>query len=149
MPKVDLHAILQKNGGDYPPPFADAVAGRWQRNVAAAAGLGDFGVRQVTLEPGAWSSQRHWHEGEDEFVVVVAGEAVLVDDDGRHPLRAGECAAFPMGEANGHHLVNEAAIPCIFFSFGRNSGTDCHYPDIDLHCDGPSDRYFHKDGRSY
>ena len=149
MPKVELHAIPQRNRTDYPPPFDRAVAGRWQRDVAGATGLRDFGVRQVTLEPGAWSAQRHWHVGEDEVVVIVAGEAMLVDDAGRHRLGPGDCAVFPMGEANGHHLVNESARPCVFFAFGRNSGTDCHYPDVDLHADGPTDLYFHKDGTPY
>ena len=81
MPKIDLDAIEPTNGTGYPPPFDAQVADRWYRRLAPAAGLTDFGVSHVTLRPGAWSSQRHWHYGEDEFLVMLSGEAVLVDND--------------------------------------------------------------------
>ena len=83
MPKIDLEAIEQVNRTGYPPPFNEPVAGRWYRRLATATGLTDFGVSHVVLKPGAWSSQRHWHDGEDEFLVMLSGEAVLVEDDGR------------------------------------------------------------------
>jgi len=149
MPKIDIDAVEQTSYTGYPEPYARDVAGRHHRNLAAAAGLTDFGMRHVELEPGAWSSQRHWHVGEDEVVVMIEGEAALIEDGGETVLRAGDCAAFPMGVENGHHLVNRSAKRCLFVAFGRNSGTDCHYPDVDLHVDGPTDRYFHKDGRPY
>src|SRR5690348_13104525 len=89
MPKIDLDAIQQTNRTGYPPPFDKDVQGRWYRRLAPPTGLTDFGVSHVTLRPGAWSSQRHWHNGEDEFLVMLSGEAVLVEDDGRTVLRAG------------------------------------------------------------
>lgn len=133
MPKVDLAAIAPINATGYPPEYASAVAGRWYRRLAPAGGLSDFGVSHVTLKPGAWSSQRHWHEGEDEFVVMIIGEAILVDDNGRTPMHAGDCAAFPKGDRNGHVLINESATDCLFIAVGRPSASACHYPDIDLH----------------
>jgi len=87
MPKVDFDAIEQVNRTGYPSPFNEEVRGRWYRRLAPASGLTDFGVSHVTLKPGAWSSQRHWHDGEDEFLVMLSGEAVLVEDDGRTVLR--------------------------------------------------------------
>ena len=78
MPKIDLDSIEQVNRTGYPPPFNEAVAGRWYRRLARATGLSDFGISHVVLKPGAWSSQRHWHNGEDEFLVMLDGEAVLV-----------------------------------------------------------------------
>ena len=81
-------------------------------------GLTDFGVSHVTLKPGAWSSQRHWHDGEDEFLVMLEGEAVLVEDDGRTILRPGDCAAWPKGSTNGHHLINESDRDCVFVVVG-------------------------------
>ncbi len=146
MPKVDLDAIAQTNRTGYPPPDDAPVAGRHYRRLASALGLEDFGVSEVTLEPGAWSSQRHWHEGEDELVVMIEGEAVLVEEDARTLLGAGDIATFPKGEANGHHLVNEGSAPCRFVAVGRPASSDCHYPDIDLHLDGTTDRYRRKDG---
>jgi uncharacterized cupin superfamily protein len=132
MPKIDLDSIEQINRTGYPPPFNEAVKGRWQRRLAPATGLTEMGVSEVVLEPGAWSSQRHWHNGEDEFLVMLEGEAVLVEDDGRTLLRAGDLAAWAKGDTNGHHLVNESDKPCRFvaFSAGKNAGGG--YSDIDM-----------------
>ncbi|MEP7130505.1 MAG: cupin domain-containing protein [Sphingomicrobium sp.] len=148
MPKIDLDRIEQVNRTGYPPPFDKEVAGRWYRRLAPATGLTDFGVSHVTLKPGAWSSQRHWHEGEDEFLVMLSGEAVLVEDDGRTTLRVGDCAAWPKGSTNGHHLRNESSENCSFIVVGGGTNTGGGYSDIDMlfTADG---RYVHKDGRSY
>ena len=146
MPKIDLDSIEQTNSTTYPLPFAAEMAGRWYRKLAPAAGVEDFGISHVVLKPGGISSQRHWHEGEDEFLVVVAGEAFLVEDEGETLLRGGDCAAFPKDIANGHHLVNRGSADCIFVVVGRSSDGDCHYPDVDLHWDGAAERYTRKDG---
>ena len=148
MSKIDLDAIEQINRTGYPPPFDRPVAGRWYRRLAPATGLTDFGVSQVTLKPGAWSSQRHWHDGEDEFLVMLAGEAVLVEDDGRTLLRAGDCAAWPKGSTNGHHLINESAEDCLFVVVGGGVNTGGGYSDIDMMFT-PDNRYVHKDGTPY
>ncbi|NNM76717.1 cupin domain-containing protein [Sphingomonas sp. ID1715] len=133
MPKLDLDQIPQTNATGYPPEFADKVRGRWYRRLAPASGIVDFGASHVVLRPGAWSSQRHWHEEEDELVVMISGEAVLVDNDGRTPMRAGDIAAFPKNDGNGHVLVNESDRDCVYVAIGRPSASDCHYPDIDMH----------------
>ncbi len=149
MPKLDLDAIEQTNRTGYPAPYADAMAGRHFRRLAPAAGLTDFGVSHVVLKPGGISSQRHWHEGEDEFVVMVSGEAVLIEDEGETIMHAGDCAAFPKGVPNGHHLVNRSDEDCVFIAVGRAATTDCHYPDIDLLLDGASMKFVHKDRTPY
>lgn len=153
MPKLDLEAIPQVNSTGYPEPFDREVAGRWYRRLAPAAGLTDFGVSHVVLKPGAWSSQRHWHDGEDEFLVMLAGEAVLVEDDlgdggGRTVLRAGDCAAFPKGVANGHHLRNESGADCCFVVLSGGTRTGGGYSDIDMLFTADS-RYIRKDGTEY
>lgn len=147
MPKVDLSAIEQTNRTGYPPPFNEQVAGRNYRRLAPALGLVDFGVSEVTLDPGAWSSQRHWHEGEDEIVVMIEGEAVLVENEGETVMRPGDIAAFPKGVANGHHLINRSDRPCRFVAVGRPAASDCHYPDIDMHLDGATQRFVSKSER--
>jgi uncharacterized cupin superfamily protein len=149
MPKLDLDAIESTNRTGYPPPYDAPMARRHYRRLAPAAGLEDFGVSHVVLEPGGISSQRHWHEGEDEFVVMLAGEAVLVEEEGETVLRPGDCAAFPKGVASGHHLVNRSDAPCDFVAMGGPGATDCHYPDVDMHLDAASGRFTHKDGSSY
>jgi uncharacterized cupin superfamily protein len=146
MPKVDLDTIPSSNATIYPMPFAADMAKRHVRRIGRAFGLKDFGVAHVTLEPGGISSQRHWHEEEDEFVVMLAGEAVLVEDDGDTVMEPGDCAVFPKGAANGHHLVNRSDAPCIFVVFGRAPVGHGHYPDLDLHWDGPNQRFTRKDG---
>ena len=149
MPKLDLDTIEQTNRTGYPPPLDRPVAGRWYRKIGEAMNLRDFGATEATLEPGAWSSQRHWHEGEDELVVMIEGEAVLVEDEGETVVRAGDIAVFPKGVADGHHLINRGSSPCRFVAIGRPAASDCHYPDADLHLDGAGQRFTHKDGTPY
>jgi uncharacterized cupin superfamily protein len=148
MPKIDLDAIEQVNRTGYPAPFDKDVAGRWYRRLAPAAGLTELGASQVTLKPGAWSSQRHWHNGEDEFLVMLEGEAVLVEDDGRTLLRPGDCAGWPKGNTNGHHLINESDKDCVFVVVDSGTNTGGGYSDIDLAFTA-DDRYVHKDGTPY
>ena len=148
MPKIDLEKIERSNRTGYPSPFDQPVQGRWYRRLAPATGLTAFGVSHVVLKPGAWSSQRHWHEGEDEFLVMVSGEGVLVDDEGEHLLRPGDCAAFPMKDRSGHHVQNRGDEDCVFVvvGAGRNEGGD--YPDIDMSFT-PEGTYVRKDGTPY
>jgi len=149
MPKLDLDTIEQTNRTGYPAPFNAPMAKRHYRRLAEASGLTDFGVSHVVLEPGGISSQRHWHEGEDEFVVMIDGEAVLIENEGETLMKSGDCAAFLKGVANGHQLVNRSDRPCVFIAVGKQATTDCHYPDIDVHLDSVSCNFVHKDGSPY
>ncbi|MCF8709583.1 cupin domain-containing protein [Rhizorhapis sp. SPR117] len=148
MPKLDLKTIPQTNATGYPPEYAGEVQGRMYRRLAPAGGISDFGVSHVVLKPGAWSAQRHWHEGEDEFLVMLAGEALLIDDSGRTPLMPGDCIACPKGDGNGHHVVNESTRDCVFVVVGGPGASDCHYPDINLHLSA-GQGYRRKDGSGF
>jgi uncharacterized cupin superfamily protein len=148
MPKVDLESIEQVNRTGYPAPFDQEVSGRWYRRLAPATGLTGFGASHVVLKPGAWSSQRHWHDGEDELLVMLSGEAVLVEDEGRTSLRAGDIAAWPKGTGNGHHLRNESESDCSFVVVGGGKNTGGGYSDIDMLFTADN-RYVHKDGTPY
>lgn len=149
MPKVDLEAIAQVNTTGYPAPFDAQVQERWYRRLAPVTGLADFAATHVVLKPGGWSSQRHWHNGEDEMLVMIAGEAVLVEDDGRKPMFAGDIAVWPKGSTNGHHLINESDCDCVFVAFGggKQYDTGGGYSDIDMLF--TPDGYTHKDGTPY
>lgn len=149
MPKLALDQIPQTNATGYPPEYAAQVKDRWYRRLAPASGITDFGASHVVLKPGAWSSQRHWHEGEDEMVVMLSGEATLVDDNGRTPMRAGDVAAFPKNDGNGHVLINESDADCVYVAIGRPSATDCHYPDIDMHLFAANGFQTRKDGSRF
>ena len=150
MPKVDLSQIEETNRTSYPRPFSDDVAGRFYQRLGQATGLSEIGVSRVVLQPGAWSSQRHWHNGIDEFVVMLEGEAVLVEDGTETVLLPGDCASFPKDVENGHHLINRSSHPCTFLAIDNRRGEgDCHYPDVDLHYDAKADRMRRKDGSAF
>ena len=149
MPKIDIAAAPERKGSSYPKPFDAPCADRIRQRLGDAGGLSDFGVNLMHLPPGNWSSQRHWHSHEDEFVYVLQGELTLIEDGGETVLRAGDCAAFPKGVANGHHLVNRSGRPCTFIAIGKVALSDCHYPDIDLHLDGATQSFTRKDGTTY
>ena len=150
MPKLHLDAIAQTNATGYPEQFAGPVQGRWYRRLAPVTGLTDFAASHVVLKPGAWSSQRHWHNGEDEMLVMISGEAVLVEDDGEWAMRAGDVAVWPKGSTNGHHLRNDSDEECVFVAIGGGKRVDAGggYSDIDM-LFTPDGRYTTKDGVDY
>lgn len=151
MPKIDLAAAPTRHGTGYPPPYDAPCRARRRWKLGDAAGLTQFGVNLLHLEPGTWSSQRHWHTAEDELVYVLEGEVVLVDDAGETVLRAGDCAGFKAGEPNGHHLANRGAARAVLLEIGgRAPGRDgVDYPDIDLRIPEGAGAYHHKDGAPY
>lgn len=150
MPKIDIRTVPEKKGSGYPAPFHLQAGERVRQRLGDAGGLSDFGVNLMHLPPGAWSSQRHWHSSEDEFVWVLSGEVVLVADDGEHVLREGDCAAFPKNQPNGHHLINRGEGMAVVLEVGTRSPDDvCDYPDIDLRIEGRVGHYTHKDGKPY
>lgn len=151
MPKIDPDQAPARHGTGYPPPYDAPCRDRRRWRLGDAAGLSQFGVNLLRLPDGSWSSQRHWHSAEDEFVMVVEGEVVLIDDDGETPLKSGDFAAFPAGAANGHHIVNRSGREAVLLEVGsRRPGEDvCTYPDIDLFLPKGSPVYVHRDGSPY
>jgi uncharacterized cupin superfamily protein len=150
MPRIDIAKAPVRKGSAYPVPFDEPCTDRVRQRLGDAGGLSDFGVNLLTLPPGVWSSQRHWHSNEDEFVYVLSGEVVLVDNAGEHVLRAGDCAAFPKGEANGHQIVNRSQASAMCLEVGTRGKEDlCLYSDIDMKIDSRDERFVHKDGTPY
>lgn len=149
--KIAIESAPIVRGSRYPAPYDEPCRERFRRRLGDAAGLTQFGVNLTTLEPGCWSSQRHWHTAEDEFVFVLEGEIVLVTDAGEEVLRAGDCAGFKAGTADGHHLQNRSAKRAVLLEIGaRNEAEDAvDYPDIDLRVPAGRDGYVYKDGRPY
>ena len=152
MPKIDITAVEKRLGVPYPPPFDEPCAERIRQRIGNAGGLRDFGVNLMRLPPSNWSSQRHWHSHEDELVYVLEGELVLIEDGGETVLRAGDCAAFPKGSGNGHHLVNRSQRDAVYLEVGTRSKIErVEYPEADLKVvrDDKGFRYTHKDGSPY
>ena len=150
MPILDLTSIPEHQGSSYPSPFDRESADRIRQRLGDAGGLTQFGVNRLQLPPGAWSSQRHWHSAEDEFVYVISGEVVLITDRGEEALRAGDCAAFPKDVPNGHHLINKSSTTAVCLEIGTRLADDfAVYPDIDLVFDPKLGGYAHRDGAPY
>ena len=152
MPRIDLKAAPRRSGSGYPPPLNLPCKERVWLELAKAAGLELVGINLLTLPAGQWSSQRHWHLDEDEFVWVVSGEVVLVEDGGETVLRAGDCAAWKAGVEDGHHLQNRSDTDAVLLQVGNptNEATESvDYPDIDLIIRPGGDGYRRKDGTLY
>ena len=150
--RIDIAALTPITGTLYPPPFDEPCRARERTRLADPAGLTQFGVNLLRLPPGAWSSQRHWHTSEDEFVYVLSGEVVLVTDGGEEVLRVGDAAGFPAGDTNGHCLQNRSDRDAQVLEIGtRVAGGTAYYPDIDMvaPAEGKPAMYTHRDGTPY
>src|SRR5580704_5258924 len=155
MPKrIDIATLTPIVGTTYPPPFDQPCRSRERTRLGDAAGLTQYGVNLLTLPPGAWSSQRHWHTGGDEFIYVVSGEVTLITDAGAEVLHAGDCAGFKAGDPDGHHLQNRSDADTTILEIGtRVPGEAAYYPGIDLVAQVASGAkpggYTHTDGTPY
>ena len=149
--KLDVNAAQTVKGARYPSPYDEPCAGRFRRCLGDLGGLTQFGVNLTRLPPGCWSSQRHWHTGEDEFVFVVEGEVVLVTDSGEETLHSGDSAAFKAGVSDGHHLQNRSNQEAVVLEVGtrRPEDDEVFYPDIDLQLSKGRAGYAHKNGEPY
>lgn len=133
MPKIDVDAAPTLFGTTYPEAYAEPCLSRRRWRLGEAAGLTAFGANLLRLPPNGWSSLRHWHSRDEEFVAVLEGEVVLVEDEGETVLRAGDFAAFKAGVASGHHLVNRSDREAVILEIGTNGEGDvCTYSDADL-----------------
>ncbi len=130
---LTLDGLPVRTGTIYPPELARAVAGRSSVALGNPFDLTQFGVNLITLQPGAASSQRHWHEQEDEFVYAVSGEMVLISNAGRHAFAPGMFAGFKANNGDAHQIVNESHAPASFLVVGTRSDNEvAHYPDVDM-----------------
>ena len=155
MPVIKINKLPLIKGSEgigYPAPYFEKCDRFEAADIGTAAHLTQFGVRIEKLLPGGMSSQRHWHENEDEFLYMLTGDLVLVEDDSEHVLKEGMAAGWKAGDPNAHHLINRGDEPAFYLIVGTRAERDvCHYPDIDLHyerSDGVG-TYTHKDGLPY
>jgi len=151
-PSLRVSDLPERRGSRYPAPFHEPCMRRVNRNLGDPFGLKDFGAHLLTLEPGGWSSQRHWHTHEDELVYVLEGTPTLITDEGATPLAPGAVAGFAAGTGNGHHIVNNSDVPAKLLVVGsRKKEDDCYYSDIDMqllqHASGGV--FAHRNGEPY
>ena len=151
-PWLDPASVKPRLGSIYPSPFGEKLAGREKRALGDPLGLSQFGINLVTLAPGSWSSQRHWHTNEDEFIYVLEGEVTLVTDGGETLLGPGMAAGFPAGKPDGHHLINRSGRPARYLEVGTRADTEvAQYSDIDMVARKEGGRFvfMHKNGEPY
>ncbi len=99
-------------------------------HLSVAGGVTQFGAYIDRLAPGAWSSFRHWHSAEDEFLYVLEGIVTVRDEDGMRDLGPCDAACWRHGDPNGHHVTNRGDLPCRYVIVGSRVAQDvCTYPD--------------------
>jgi uncharacterized cupin superfamily protein len=152
MPKIDISKLAARAATNYPDAFKHVVEGREKTALGNAVGLTQFGVNLTRMKPGAASALRHWHENEDEFVYILQGELVLVEDEGETVLKPGDCAGFKANVPNGHHLLNKSNTDALYLEIGTRAQSErAHYPDVDLKFERDENnvRILHKSGEPY
>jgi uncharacterized cupin superfamily protein len=150
MKKIDLASVPVDQASTYPAPFDAPCRGQSCQRLGRSQGLTLIGVNLTLIPPGGWSSQRHWHSLEDEFVWLLEGELTLITDSGEQTLRAGDCAAFKAGDPDGHHLVNKSDRPAKVLEIGNSDPRDrCVYSDIDMVAEPGAKGYSHRDRSPY
>jgi len=151
-PALDPLTLAPQTSSVLPEPYRSRVLPREKRRLGDALGLTKIGVNLTTLPPGKESSMRHWHTHEDEFIYIVAGEVMLRTDAGEQALRAGMCAGFAAGDANGHQLINRSGAPAMYLEASNRvqPGDSTYYSDadVDLVWNGPlaPGRFARRDG---
>lgn len=152
MPVLDLSLLTPRTGSIYPEPYASQMKGRSSLRLGEAGGLTQFGANLVTLEPGALSSLRHWHQEEDEFVIILEGECTLIQDQGPVVMGVGDCATFKAGDPNGHHFRNDTKALARFLVVGTKAPREvATYSDVDLKVtlEGGKAQFTYKDGTPF
>jgi uncharacterized cupin superfamily protein len=152
MPKVDIAKVPVKSGSFYPAPFQAEHKGRHKQALGDVVGLTQFGVNISRIEPGQSSALRHWHEQEDEFIYMLEGELLLIENDGATVLRFGDAAGFKAGNGIAHKLENRSNHDAVYLEVGTRAQSEhVHYPDVDLvmERDQKGRRYLHKNGEPY
>jgi uncharacterized cupin superfamily protein len=152
MPKIDISNVPVDASTLYPPQFRKVVDGREKQKLGNAVGLTQFGVNLTRIRPGAASALRHWHQHEDEFIYVIEGELVLIENEGETLLKPGDVAGFKAGIDNGHCLVNRAVRDALYLEVGTRAANErVDYPDVDcvLERRGTSVTYMRRSGEPY
>lgn len=128
MPKLNM-AGWRSGTGDANPVFGEATGPFAELILGDQVGLSQYGVRIERLAPGSKSSIRHWHLAEDEFLYVLSGELVLVEDD-EILLYEGDAAAWAAGSKIAHSLINRSNSDASFLIVGGRTKEDIvSYPD--------------------
>ena len=135
MPKIDIARLPTRDRhANYPAPFKHGRAKAASKTALGnAAGLTQFGVNLTRLKPGAASALRHWHEKEDEFVYMLEGELVLIEDDGETMLQARRLRGLQGRRRQRPSSRQPSQRDAVYLEIGTRAPSErAHYPDVDL-----------------
>jgi len=103
--------------------------------ISEPGGLSLLGALVESLEPGARSSLKHWHQCEDEMIFLLSGCLTVVEGDGATALAPGDAATFKAGVETGHYLENRSDQSVSYLVVGTRAPVDrITYPDHDRVC---------------
>ena len=121
----------------------------FELKVDSSQSGGDYGAVLWTVVAGE-EPPLHTHSREDELVYVLEGTVTLIEDAAQTALQAGDCAAFPKGTGNGHHMINRSGVTAVYLEVGSRSPDDLTTcSDIDMMSANADGRFVHKDGTPY
>jgi uncharacterized cupin superfamily protein len=73
------------------------LAATW-RDLGAAAGSVDIGVKRIEIDPGCWSTPAHVELAEEEIFYVLAGRGLSWQDGVTYRIGPGDCLVHPIEE---------------------------------------------------
>jgi uncharacterized cupin superfamily protein len=109
---------------EFPPGFA-----RRGTNVREALGGELIGCSLYEIQPGEQLWPYHYHLGNEEWLIAVAGSPTLRTPEEERELRPGDVVGFPDGEAGAHTLYNRADVPARVAIFSTRRPGSTAYPD--------------------
>lgn len=106
------------------------AAVRLTRTLGEEVGLERIGVHLVRLPQGADSTQYHYHDADEEFLLVLSGRGIAEIGDSRFEIGAGDFMGFP-APSPPHVLHNPHQEDLVYLMGGeRNPADVVHYPRI-------------------
>lgn len=89
-----------------------------------------IGFHLEILNPRCFSSPYHYHEKEEELVIVLEGEATLRQNNKFKIIKLLDLVFFPTGPEFVHQIYNHTDKPFRYFVLSNKAKDDiCYYPD--------------------
>ena len=100
------------------------------RGLSDLLGATQWGGTVYEVAPGRTMWPYHWHVGEEEWLLVLAGTPTLRTSDGERPMRPWDLAVFRRGPEGAHQLRNDTDEPVRVLMLSTLSDPEiCVYPD--------------------
>ena len=111
----------------------DRPGWQWRRlGVAERAGAERIGASLYELAPGQKTFPYHWHQVQEEWLIVLGGRPTLRDPSGERELGPGDLVVFRRGPDGAHAIRNDTTEPVRLLMLSSDEdipGEICVYPD--------------------